>query len=134
MRNIKFYRYGFFIAGIYDIGLGVGFFLFYRLIYSSFSIPLPQYIAYIHLSAAFVIIQGLIYYLVSRNMERNLDMVKVGVAYKIAYTGLVFYYWNINMLPHPMFLWFGILDVGFLAFFLLYLKDYASLPFKDATL
>jgi hypothetical protein len=129
MRTLPFYKWGFWISGIYDMVLGLGFFLFYKTIFSTFDIVLPESIAYIHLSAAFVFVQGIMYYLVSGNLQRNIDMVKAGVAYKIAYVGLCFYYWNIDALPHPMFGFFGICDVGFLALFLLFLKDYESLPF-----
>ncbi len=133
MRTVKFYKYGFLIAGLYNIIVGLSFFFFYGAIYSWFSITLPENIAYIHLSAAFIVVQGIMYYLVSRNPEENLDMVKVGVAYKITYIGLVLYYWIINMLPHPMFLSFGVFDSIFLAFFLIFLKDYDSLTFEEAT-
>lgn len=130
MRNLNFYKYGFLVAGLFDLILGVVFFLFYRVIYELFSITLPDNIAYIHITAAFVIVQGLMYYLVSQNLEKNLDMVKAGIAYKSVYILLVLYYWSINMLPHPMFALFGIFDVGFLALFILYMKDFESLTFS----
>ena len=133
MRSVKFYRFGFLFAGLYDIILGVVFFIFYRAIYDSFSIALPVNIAYIHITAAFVTVQGLMYYLVSKNLENNLDMVKAGIAYKSVYIALVIYYWSINMLPHPMFALFGIFDIGFLAFFIMFLKDHQSLSFTNAT-
>lgn len=133
MRNIKFYGFGFLFAGLYDIILGIVFFIFYRVIYDSFSVALPVNIAYIHITAAFVTVQGLMYYLVSQNLEKNRDMVKAGIAYKSVYIALVLYYLSINMLPHPMFALFAIFDVGFLAFFILFLKDHESLTFTETT-
>jgi hypothetical protein len=96
MRNRKFYRGVFLIAAGYDFFLGFIFFLFYKVIYSVFSIELPNSPAYLQLSAAFVFVQGLLYYFVYLNLKRNVDIVKVGVAYRIVYTGVAFYCWAIG--------------------------------------
>lgn len=132
MRTIRFYRGFFLVAAGYDLFLGFVFFVFYNSVYSAFSIELPNNPAYIHLSAAFTIAQGFLYYFVYRNLQRNIDIVKVGVAYKIAYTGVAFYYWSIGMVPHPMFILFGFLDLIFIAFFLLYLRDYETVILENA--
>lgn len=124
MRTKRFYRRGFMVAAGYDFILGASFFLFYRTIYSLFDIQLPNNLAYLQLAAAFAFVQGLLYYYVFLNMERNVDIVKVGVVYKIAYTGVAFYYWAIGGLPHPIFALFGFLDLIFIVFFVLYLLDY----------
>jgi len=124
MRNRKFYRGVFLVAAGYDFFLGFVFFLFYKVIYSVFSIELPNSPAYLQLSAAFVFVQGLLYYFVYLNLKRNVDIVKVGLAYKIVYTGVAFYYWAIGGLPHQMFALFGCLDLIFIGLFVLYLIDY----------
>lgn len=124
MRTKRFYRRGFMVAAWYDFILGAAFFLFYRTIYSLFDIQLPNSAAYLQLAAAFAFVQGLLYYYVFLNIERNVDIVKVGVVYKIAYTGVAFYYWAIGGLPHPIFALFGFLDLIFIVFFVLYLTDY----------
>ena len=131
MKSDKLYRIGFLIAAIYDFILGIGFFLFYSTIYSMFDITLPENPGYIHLSSAFVFCQGAMYYFVYLNLERNIDIAKIGVVYKIAYTGVCFYYWIIGGLPHPMFAVFGICDIGFIVFFLFYLKNYDGWKTED---
>jgi hypothetical protein len=131
MESDKLYRIGFLIAAIYDFILGIGFFLFYATIYSMFDITLPENPGYIHLSSAFVFCQGAMYYFVYLNLERNIDIAKIGVVYKIAYTGVCFYYWIIGGLPHPMFAVFGICDIGFIVFFLFYLKNYDGWKTED---
>jgi hypothetical protein len=48
-------------------------------------------------------------------------MVRVGVAYKIVYSGLSFYYLAVGQLVHPVFAWFGACDVLFLIGFISFL-------------
>ena len=124
MKNEKFYKGVFLVAAFYDFILGIIFFLFYKKIYQMFGIDLPETPAYLQLSAAFVFAQGLLYYYVYLNLHRNIDIVKVGVAYKIIYAGIAFYYWIKGGLPHSVFGWFGICDVIFIALFVLYLFNY----------
>jgi hypothetical protein len=127
MRSKKFYRGVFLVAAVYDLFLGFLFFLFYRSIYDVFDIQLPDNPAYLHLSAAFVFVQGLSYCLVYLNLKRNIDIVKVGTVYKVVYTAVAFYYWAIGGLPHLMYAVFGFLDLIFVVLFVLYLRDYKAI-------
>jgi len=74
----------------------------------------------VHLAAAFVFVQGIAYYFIYRNLEWNIDIVKIGVIYKAVYTGVAFYHWVAGTLPHPMFALFGLLGSVFCCFFILY--------------
>ncbi|MFQ6674870.1 MAG: hypothetical protein ACE5LH_00850 [Fidelibacterota bacterium] len=127
MKSKAFYKGMFMVAALYDFILGIAFFFFYRSIYSLFNIPLPDQPAYLHTAAAFVFTQGLLYYFVYLDLERNFDIVKVGIVYKLVYTGVTFYYWAIGQLPHAMFALFGFLDLIFVILFLLYLRNYRYL-------
>ncbi len=128
MRTLSFYKKGFMISGIYDLLLGGAFFLFYKWIYSTYNIEYPPTIAYIHLTAAFVFVQGIMYLLVSFNPIRNIDMVKAGIIYKAVYVLLCLYYYTIpGGLPHNMFLIWGVCDVCFLVFFVMFVKDHPAL-------
>jgi hypothetical protein len=71
-------------------------------------------------------VQGIFYLFVYRNLKRNIDIVKVGIAYKIVYSGLTFYYWALGELPHQIFALFGFLDLIFIGLFALYLKNYKT--------
>ena len=124
MRNQKFYKGVFLVAALYDLLLGLVFFVFYQRIYSLYGLTLNDSPAYLQLSAAFVFVQGLLYYFVYANLQRNIDIVKVGVAYKIVYAVVAFYYWAAGGLPHQMFAIFGFCDVIFIVLFILYLMDY----------
>jgi len=123
MKHRRFFRGMFMVATWYDLLLGFAFFLFYAQIYSLFKIEPPDNPSYVHLAAAFVFVQGIAYYFVYLNLERNIDIVKIGVIYKAVYTGVAFYHWAAGTLPHPMFALFGFLDLVFLLLFLLYLRE-----------
>lgn len=117
------YRTFFLVAAIYDIVLGVVFFLFYGAMFSALGIELPNNTSYIHLTAAFVLVQGLGYWFVYQEPQANLGIVKVGVAYKFAFSALAAYYLLIGQLLHPIFALFGFLDLLFLIGFVLFLRE-----------
>lgn len=119
MTNFKTF---FLVAALYDIVLGAAFFILYAPLFSALGIELPNSITYIHLTAAFVFVQGVGYWFVYQDPEANHGIVKTGVVYKIAFAGLSFFYLAIGQLPHPVFAVFGAMDVLFLIGFLMFLK------------
>ena len=123
MQNRGFFRGVFLVAALYDLVLGSVFFFLYPWIYGLLGVSLPTEPAYLHASAAFVFVQGIMYCVVYRNMDRNLDLVLVGAIYKMAYSGVAFYHWGTGTLPHPIFALFGLSDVIFLALFLYFLME-----------
>lgn len=135
MANNKdaFFRRLFLVAAIYDLILGIIFFFYYKPVYAYFNIPLPVYPMYLQMSAAFVIAMGVGYYFIYRNIYRNIDLVKLGVVYKLVYSGLTSYFYFTN-LANIIFFWFAILDATFLALFVWFLvyaaKDGRYLKWK----
>jgi hypothetical protein len=121
MENRNFYKVMFLIAAWYDLILGALFFFFIGMIHSFLNIPVPETPVYYQAAAAFVFVQGIGYYFVYLRMERNIDIVKLGIVYKAIYATLASYYWIVGLLPHPVYGVFGLLDVIFLALFVLYL-------------
>ncbi|MEK6893621.1 MAG: hypothetical protein AABX07_05470 [Nanoarchaeota archaeon] len=111
----------FLIAAIYDFVLGIAFFFLYEPIFSYFNIPLPDYSMYLQMAAAFVIAMGVGYYFIFLNLYRNVDLVKLGIVYKIAYAGLTFY-WYFTDLANAVFMWFAVIDVIFIVTFISFLR------------
>jgi len=132
VRTKGFYQTMFLIAALYDVFLGFVFFLFFKSIFAALNIRLPENTSYLQLSAAFVFVQGLGYYFVYRNLQRNVDMVWVGLVYKVVYISVDFYYWALGGLPHPVFSLFAFLDLIFAVLFVFYLRDYNSLFMKTS--
>ena len=116
------WRTFFLVAAIYDIVLGVAFFVLYEPLFSALGIELPNNTSYIHLTAAFVFTQGLGYWFVYQDAPANLGIVKLGIVYKAIFSGLTLYYLAIGELLHPVFLVFGVADLLFLVGFWLFLR------------
>jgi hypothetical protein len=120
------WRTFFLIAALYDMLLGIGFFFLFDPIFAALGIPLPNNTSYIHLTAAFVFVQGLGYWFVYQDMNSNPGIVKLGIVYKAVFAGLGFYYLAIGQLLHPIFLLFAVADAVFLVGFWLYLRRSAG--------
>ena len=119
--SIGFYRTFFVVAAAYDGILGALFFAFYAPIYQYFAIPVPENLVYLHMIAAFVFVQGLGYWFVSRDMIRNVDLVKVGAVYKAVYVLVSLNALMTGQLPHTIFAWFAACDVLFFIWFVRFL-------------
>jgi len=115
------YKLFFFVAALYDIILGAAFFFLYGPLWDALGIALPNNTAYIHLTAAFVFVQGIGYWFVFQDPDGNHGIVKTGVVYKFCFAGLAVYYAAIGELLHPVFLLFGALDALFLVGFVMFL-------------
>jgi len=116
-----FYKTFFMVAAVYDAILGAVFLLLYAPVYQFLSISLPENPAYLHMIAGFVFVQGLGYWFVSRNMERNVDLVKAGAVYKAVYVLVTLNAMVAGHLPHAMFAWFAACDALFFVWFIRFL-------------
>jgi len=116
------YRNLFLVAALYDFVLGFSFFLFWPFIFDHIlKIPYPNYPAFYQAAAAFIFNMGIGFYFVYRNMYRNIDIVKVGIYFKLFYTGLAFFYVFVEKMPWILAL-FGFLDLIFIVFFVFFLR------------
>jgi hypothetical protein len=120
------FRTLFLVAALYDIVLGIAFFVFWRPVLTSLGVPLPENTSYLLIASAYIFSQGVSYWYVSRDVLKNIDMVKVGVLYKFIYVGLAIYYVAIGQLPHVVFGWFAGFDFIFLVLFLRVLSKAAA--------
>lgn len=112
----------FLLAALYDLILGAAFLVASEPILTAIGMTLPPHIAYIQLAAVFVFVQGLGYWLVSRDPLANLGLVRVGVAYKAAYSGLALYYLATGQLPSVFFIPWAVFDLVFLIGFVMFLR------------
>jgi hypothetical protein len=122
LKREGIYRNLFLVAALYDFVLGFSFFLFWPFIFDHIlKIPYPNYPAFYQAAAAFIFNMGIGFYFVYRNMYRNIDIVKVGIAFKLFYTGLAFFYVFVEKMPWILAL-FGFLDLIFIVFFVFFLR------------
>jgi hypothetical protein len=115
--NVGFWKPFFLVAALYDGIIGAAFFFFYNPIFHALSIQLPNNTSYIHITTAYIFVQGLGYWFVSRNPAKNVDIVKIGIVYKVIYVGLALYYLVIGQLLSALFAWLALTDLIFLVFF-----------------
>jgi len=122
LKNEKSYRILFLVAALYDFVLGFAFFIGMTYFFENiFKIPGPNYPAFSQAAAAFVFVMGIGFYFVYRNLYRNIDIVTLGIVFKLVYTALAFYYVFIVGMPW-IFSVFGFLDLIFIVFFVFFLR------------
>jgi hypothetical protein len=126
MADLRFYRGVFLVAAVYDLLLGIVFLFLYPWAYGALGIPAPAEPAYLQLSAAFVLVQGIMYVLVFRHIEESRDLILVGAIYKAAYASISLVHLGIGDLPHIAFAVLGVLDLGFLVLFMMCLRALGS--------
>jgi hypothetical protein len=107
----------FWVAALYDIILGLVFGLFYQLIYARFGVELPNHPGYVQLSAMFIFIIGVGFYLVTRDPVGNRQIILLGILMKIGFCLVVFSHLFFGTVP-PIYVHFAILDFLFLVSFL----------------
>jgi len=112
------YRTLFWIAAVYDIALGITFLFFANEAFRLLDVEdqLPDYGGYVALIAAFLFVIGVAYVLIARgDLERNRDLIAIGVLYKAAYSGVALYFFAIGDYPHIVFVAvFAVADLIFL--------------------
>jgi len=116
------FRWLFLVAAVYDMALGLAFVFLYRPIFEWLGMTLPPHVAFIHLPALFIFVQGLSYWIVYRDPLANLGLVKVGVIYKASYSALAAYYLLTDQIPAMFFAWFGLFDFFFFLGFVWFLR------------
>jgi len=117
----SYYKKLFLIAALYDFVLGITFLFFYKPLFNALKIPIPPDSSYLSLSAAFVLVLGIAYYFIYKNIEANRDLAKIGTIYKLAYILIGFYYFLLSSVPHMIFMFFAVIDVVFLVLFIEFL-------------
>jgi hypothetical protein len=113
--RLKYYKALFLISAIYDVFLGAVFLFFYKFAFDLLGITayMPTFGGYLSLIGAFLFVIGIAYYLIYLgDFQRNRDLIKVGVLYKLAYCATTFYYFAIGQIPHMIFVsFFGVIDL-----------------------
>lgn len=113
----KYYRTLFRVAASYDVLLGVVFAFFADPVFEALGIreKMPVFDGYLTLLGAFVLVIGIGYFLIARGgLQRNRDLIFIGMLYKLAYSVTAFYYWLAGDLPHVIFgALFGVADAVF---------------------
>src|SRR3989338_785018 len=87
------YKRLYLIAALYDLILGFGFLLFYKIIYKVLGMNLPENPAYLSLCAILIGIYGILLFMIHRNPENNRIAIVYAILIKFAFVAVVLYYW-----------------------------------------
>jgi len=95
--------------------------------YARFAVTPANHPAYVQFAAAVVLIFGIGFWFVAQAPERNRDIIKLGVLFKIAYSSVVLGWWFQGQMP-GMWVPFAWIDLVFLAAFLAALRALPAGP------
>ena len=99
MQNQKYFKRLFQVGAIWNIAAGIEMLLFQEMIFNFLGMaPLGHPIFYQFFCLA-VLLFGIGYWLVSRDLTRNHDIVRLGVAGKVLVFGFTLYHAGIGRLP-----------------------------------
>jgi hypothetical protein len=106
----------FLIAGIYDLVLGLAFFLFHRALFAMFDAPPLGHPSYAEFPALLVVTFGAMFLQIGRDPVRYRSMIPYGMALKAAFSGVAI--WRLLTIGLPM-MWvpIAIIDLAFLGLF-----------------
>jgi len=126
--RLKYYKGLFLLVAVYDIILGIIFMFFTKSTFELLGIPekLPEFDGYLTLIGMYVFVLGIAYYLIYKgDLQKNRDLILIGVLYKLGYCAVAFYYFIVGEIPHILFLaLFGVIDF---VMFLLMLECYNTI-------
>ena len=120
MDRKSYYRWLFVIGALSNWGTAVIFFVGYGYIFSMLNMKALNYPVILQLSLSFVFVLGVGYYWVSKDINKNHDIVKLGILAKTASFLLMFYYFISGDLPFLIFST-GIVDLLFAVLFVEFL-------------
>lgn len=116
--NVSQVRAIFAVAGVYDFIIGLVFLFFGSQLFDAAGVPHPNHWAYIHFAALLLLIFGVMFLNVAWKPAANRNLMPFGMLLKLAYSGLVAYYWLTTGCP-TLFKPFAIIDGAMLVLFVM---------------
>lgn len=116
MRGKLAVRVLFLAAALYDGVLGAAFLIFPGVTFEICKVAPPNHMGYVQFPAAVLIIFAVMFLAIAVRPAANRRLIPYGIMLKIAYCGIVGYYWFSSSLPY---VWkpFAIADLVFIALF-----------------
>lgn len=120
MHNL--YSRIFMFAGIYNIGAAITFIFGHKWLYPLIGMAIPSSLSFMYLAFAFVFVFGLGYLIVSNDLNKGYDIVKLGALSKILAFLIIFHGCFVNILP-PILYIAAFIDLIWGAIFISYIKN-----------
>ena len=119
---LNFYGRIFLFAGIYNIGAAITFIFGYKWLFPLIGMAIPSSLSFMYLAFAFVFVFGLGYIIVSNDLNKSHDIVKLGALSKILAFLVIFHGCIVNVLP-PILYIAAFIDLIWGAVFIYYIKN-----------
>jgi hypothetical protein len=130
MEKKEYYKYLFLIGAVWNWLIGITFIttsIFMPDVYTLFGTDAPSSLVWMHIFFIFVIIFGIGYYWVGRNIDGNHGIVKMGIIAKLTVFVVFGYYFLVGDFNFLVFGPTGI-DLVFVLLFIEFLLNYPKLP------
>ena len=104
------------LAAVYDGVLGLAFLLAPSMIFQRLEVTPPNHFGYVQFPALLLLIFAWMFASVAHAPDKNINLIPYGIALKVAYCSIVFYYWFTVEIPY---VWkpFAIMDFGWIILF-----------------
>ncbi len=104
------------VGALYDGLLGLAFLAAPSAMFARFDVTPPNHYGYVQFPAALLVVFGLMFLAVARDPAGNRNLIPYGILLKVAYSGIVSYYWIAEGVP-DMWKPFAVADLVFLVLF-----------------
>lgn len=114
--HMKWMKWLFLVACLYDGVLGIAFFLAPEAIFRFHEVEPPNHFAYVQFPALLLLIFAAMFFRIAYDPVKHRELVLYGIGLKLAYAGLAFWY---DLTAGIAFMWmpWAWLDLGFLILF-----------------
>ena len=112
----------FLFAGIYNIGASITFIYGYKWLFPLIGMAIPSALSFMYLAFGFVFIFGLGYIIVSNDLNKSHDIVKLGALSKILAFFIIFHGCIVKTLP-PILYIAAFIDLMWGAIFIYFIKS-----------
>ena len=89
-----YYKGLYLVGALYDIILGFGFLLFYKIIYDVLGMNLPPNPAYLSMCAMMIGLYGVLLFMIYQNPRNSQKMIIYASLIKFGFVTVVLYYWS----------------------------------------
>jgi hypothetical protein len=88
-----YYKGLYLVGALYDLILGFGFLLFYKIIYDFFGMNLPPNPAYLSMCAMLIGLYGVLLFMIYQDPKNSRKMIIYASLIKFGFVAVVIYYW-----------------------------------------
>ena len=129
MPKETYYKKMFFIGALWNWSVSLSFALGYKILFPLFGMELPNYLVFFMMFLGLVFVYGIGYFWVSRDINKNHDIVRMGIIGKLIVFVALLWAWVDGEVP-VILVGAGIVDLIFTILFIIFLNTYKQMETK----